>query len=131
MPITDGSELIDSHAYARTGYPHALWARLRRESPLHWCEPPVVVPFYAVTRHAHICEISKRPDLFLNGKGIIPASQEVAARIKRGEKGPFDSMQTIITMDPPKHRKFRKVASPWFTPHAIARLDSCTGPSSR
>ena len=86
---------------------------------MHWCEPPVLVPFWAVTRFAHICEISKQPDLFLNGKGIVPATQEVAARIARGEKGPFDAMQTIITMDPPKHRKFRKVASPWFTPHAM------------
>jgi cytochrome P450 len=131
MPITDGSELVDPHAYARTGYPHALWARLRRESPLHWCEPPVVVPFWAVTRHAHICEISKRPDLFLNGRGIIPATQEAAARIARGEKGPFDAMQTIITMDPPKHRKFRKVASPWFTPKALARLDAAVEASAK
>jgi cytochrome P450 len=131
MPITDGSELIDPFAYARTGYPHELWARLRRESPVHWCEPPVLVPFWAVTRHAHICEISKQPDLFLNGKGIVPATREVAARIARGEKGPFDAMQTIITMDPPKHRKFRKVASPWFTPHALARLDEAVEASAR
>ena len=39
MTITDGTELVDPHAYARTGYPHATWARLRRESPVHWCEP--------------------------------------------------------------------------------------------
>jgi cytochrome P450 len=131
MPITDGSELIDPFHYAHSGYPHELWARLRRESPVHWCEPPVLVPFWAVTRHAHICEISKQPDLFLNGKGIVPATQEVAARIARGEKGPFDAMQTIITMDPPKHRKFRKVASPWFTPHAIGRLDEAVEASAR
>jgi cytochrome P450 len=40
-------------------------------------------------------------------------------------------MQTIITMDPPKHRKFRKVASPWFTPHAMARLDEAVDASAR
>jgi cytochrome P450 len=131
MPITDGGELIDPFRYARSGYPHEIWARLRRESPVHWCEPPVLVPFWAVTRHAHICEISKRPDLFLNSKGIVPATREVAARIARGEKGPFDAMQTIITMDPPKHRKFRKVASPWFTPHAISRLDQTVEASAR
>jgi cytochrome P450 len=131
MPITDGTELVDPHFYARAGYPHEIWGRLRRESPLHWCEPPVIVPFWAVTRHAHICEISKQPDLFLNGKGIVPATQEIAARIARGEKGPFDAMQTIITMDPPKHRKFRKVASPWFTPHAMGRLDEAVEASAR
>jgi cytochrome P450 len=131
MSLTDGSELIDPHAYARSGYPHELWARLRREAPLHWCEHPVNVPFWAVTRHAHICEISKQPELFLNGNGIVPATREIAARIARGEKGPFDAMQTIITMDPPKHRTFRKVASPWFTPHAMARLDEAVEASAR
>jgi cytochrome P450 len=131
MTITDGSELVDPHAYASTGYPHATWTRLRRESPLHWCEPDLVMPFWAVTRHAHICEISKQPDLFLNGNGIVPATREVAARIARGEKGPFDAMQTIITMDPPKHRKFRKVASPWFTPHALSRIDETVDASAR
>jgi cytochrome P450 len=131
MAITDGSELIDPHAYARSGYPHELWARLRREAPLHWCEPPVNVPFWAVTRHAHVCEISKQPELFLNGKGIVPATREIAERIARGEKGPFDAMQTIITMDPPKHRKFRRVASPWFTPHAIGRIDEAVEASAR
>jgi cytochrome P450 len=131
MTITDGTELIDPQAYARSGYPHELWARLRRESPVHWCEPPVLVPFFAVTRHAHICEISKQPDLFLNGKGIVPATQEVAARIARGEKGPFDAMRTIITMDPPAHRQFRRVASPYFTPHAIGRLEEAVEASAR
>jgi len=131
MPITDGTELIDPQSYARIGYPHAIWKQLRRESPLHWCEPAELVPFWAVTRHAHICEISKQPDLFLNGKGIVPATREVAERLARGEKGAFDAMQTIITMDPPKHRKFRKVASPWFTPHAVARLDEAVEASAR
>jgi cytochrome P450 len=84
-----------------------------------------------VTKHAHICEISKQPDLFLNGKGIIPATKDVAERLARGEKSPFDAMQTIITMDPPKHRTYRKVASPWFTPRALARLDETVEASAK
>jgi cytochrome P450 len=129
--LTDGTELMEPHRYARDGYPHALWRRLRRESPVHWCEGPELVPFWAVTRHAHICEISKQPDKFLSKPGIVPASKEVAARIARGEHGPFDAMQTIITMDPPKHRTVRKVASPWFTPQALARIDTVVRASAQ
>ncbi len=131
MEITDGTELIDPHAYARAGYPHATWARLRRESPVHWCEPARVMPFWAVTRHAQICEVSKQPDLFQSAKGILPATREVAERIARGEKGPFDRMRTIITMDPPRHRRFRKVASPWFSPRALERLGPVVLASAR
>jgi cytochrome P450 len=129
--LTDGTELMEPHRYARDGYPHELWRRLRSESPVHWCEGPELVPFWAVTRHAHICEVSKQPDKFLSGPGIVPATQEIAARIARGEKGPFDAMQTIITMDPPKHRSYRKVASPWFTPQALGRIDEVVRASAR
>jgi len=131
VEITDGTELIDPHAYARSGYPHASWERLRRESPVHWCEPSLVMPFWAVTRHAHICEVSKQPDLFRSGNGILPATREVAERIARGEKGPFDLMRTIITMDPPRHRIYRKVANPWFSPRALERLGSVVEASAR
>ncbi|HXZ86566.1 MAG TPA: cytochrome P450, partial [Myxococcota bacterium] len=113
------------------GYPHEVWTRLRRESPLHWCEPVELVPFWAVTRHAHIHEISSQPEIFENGKGIVPATKEVAERIARGERGPFDMMQTIITMDPPKHRKYRKVASPYFTPQALNRIDAIVQASAK
>jgi cytochrome P450 len=129
--ITDGTPLMDPAAYGRDGYPHGLWERLRRESAVHWCEIPDLAPFWAITKHAHICEISKQPDKFLSGPGIIPARREMLERIARGEKNAFDSMQTIITMDGPKHRAYRKVASPWFTPHAVRRLDEVVETSAR
>jgi cytochrome P450 len=131
MTLTDGTELLDVQRYATHGYPHELWTRMRREAPVHWCEPVELVPFWAITKHAHICEISKQPDVFASGNGIVPATKEVAERLARGERGPFDMMQTIITMDPPKHRKYRKVASPFFTPQALGRIDSVVQASAR
>jgi cytochrome P450 len=41
------------------------------------------------------------------------------------------SMRTIIEMDPPEHRSFRKVAAPWFTPRALARIDAAVDESAR
>jgi hypothetical protein len=131
MAITDGTDLLEPNLYATRGYPHELWRALRRESPVHWCEPVELVPFWAITKHAHISEISKQPDAFVSGKGIVPATRVIAERMARGERGPFDVMQTIITMDPPKHRKYRKVASPWFTPQALARIDAVVQASAR
>ena len=40
-------------------------------------------------------------------------------------------MRTIITMDPPEHRDFRKVASGFFTPRGISRLDEIVERSAR
>jgi cytochrome P450 len=127
MSLTDGFDLIDPASYAASGPPHASWTALRRHSPVHRCEPRDYPPFWAITRHADICEISKQPDRFLSQPGIIhPRTSQI---IDRSEG--VGAMRTIIEMDPPEHRSFRKVASPWFTPRAMNRIDAAVQASAR
>ncbi|RIL04652.1 MAG: cytochrome P450 [Proteobacteria bacterium] len=127
MTLTDGFDLIDPASYAAGGTPHASFSALRRHSPVHRCEPRDYPPFWAITRHADLCEISKRPDLFLSQPGIThPRSSQI---IDRSEG--IGAMRTIIEMDPPEHRSFRKVASPWFTPRAMDRVDAAVQQSAR
>ena len=127
MALTDGLDLIAPAKYGENGPPHDSWTRLRAESPVHRCEPPGYPPFWAITRHADICEISKRPDTFSNVAGIVvvPTDRE----IDRSEG--IGAMRTIIEMDPPEHRDFRKVASPYFTPRALGRIDAAVDASAR
>jgi cytochrome P450 len=127
MTLTDGLDLISPQAYGENGPPHASWTELRRRAPVHRCEPPGYPPFWAVTKHADICEISKRPDCFLNEPGIVhtPLDQQIDRSQGIG------AMRTIIEMDPPRHRSFRKVAAPWFTPRALNRIDAAVDASAR
>jgi cytochrome P450 len=74
-------------------------------------------------------EVSKRPETFLNAPGIVLATDEQRAMRESGEG--LAAMRTIIEMDPPEHRSFRKVASPWFTPRAMKRLDDAVRKSAR
>ena len=129
MKTIDGLDLIDPGVYAQQGAPHRAWARLRRESPVHRCEPEGYEPFWAITRHADICEISKQPAVFLNGPGIVLLNDEQMKMRQSGEG--LAAMRTIIEMDPPEHRSFRVVASPWFTPRAVARVDDAVAASGR
>ncbi len=119
----DGLRLIDPAAYASSGYPHEEWAALRRK-PLQFFDPPGWQSFWAVTRHADIVEVSKQPDRFLNAPGMTLVRDDI-------DRGSFMEMRTIINMDPPDHRKFRKVASPWFTPRALERLDGLVEKTAR
>ena len=48
----DALELLRPERYVREGYPHAAWARLRREAPVHRFERGAGIPFWAVVRHA-------------------------------------------------------------------------------
>jgi len=121
----DGLRLIDPGAYSEHGYPHAEWAALRQQ-PLTFFEPEGWQSFWAVTKHADVIEISKQPDRFLNGPGMTI----IRKRDETGE-GSFMEMRTIINMDQPDHRKYRKVASPWFTPRALTRLDPLVKQTAR
>jgi cytochrome P450 len=125
--LTDGFDLIDPRPYGQAGHPHGSLAALRRHSPLHYCEPPDYPPFWAVTRHADIREISRRPEVFLNAPGIVHPRLDVPVERSEG----VGAMRTIIEMDPPEHRSFRRVASPWFTPRALARVDALAEQSAR
>ena len=101
--MTDGLELIDPRAYAEHGYPHETWAHLRETSPIHWCEPPGFEPFWAVTRHLDICEISKQPEVFRNELGPVVLTDDqrraMCERIAAGEPPGLGGMRTLIEMD--------------------------------
>jgi hypothetical protein len=126
MALTDGRELIEPSWYGEHGPPHDVWSQLRRESPVHACEPPGYRPFWAITRHADICEISKRPETFSSAPGIfMPRKTDVL------DPDGLGKMRVIIEMDPPEHRSIRKVTSPWFTPRALGRVDAAVDKSAR
>jgi cytochrome P450 len=130
MSITDGLDLISSRAYAEKGVPHDLWTRLRAESPVHRCTPAGFEPFWAITKHADICEISKQPDKFSSAPGIAMVREAEEAAVRDGDQG-FGAMRVIIEMDPPEHRGYRNVTSPVFTPRAVQALDGIIDKSAR
>ncbi len=84
-------------------------------------------PFWAITRHADICAISRQPGVFLSEPGITIFPDER----NPNEEGGIGAMRVVITMDPPEHRAVRKVASPWFTPRALKRIDAAVDRSAR
>lgn len=124
----DGLDLISPDYYGESGPPHPQWTELRSQ-PLTYFEPEGFEPFWAVTRHADIVEISGRPEDFCNGEGIVILTQEQADRAQDSELAGM--MKTIIEMDPPDHRMFRKVASGYFTPRGIERLDEIVTTSAK
>jgi len=119
-PEIDADHIIDPSHYQRHGYPYETFRRLRHEDPVHRCEPAGVEPFWAVTRHADICEISRQPErfssatrpvIFVEGTGIVPEGADAS------------QVRPLVMMDPPEHREHRHLASPWFKPRTIRRME--------
>jgi len=110
-------DVVSPEHYERHGYPHAEWAWLRRHDPVFWYDRPTVDPFWAITKHADIIEVSKQPEIFLNAPRLavftrdLPPPEEGASR-------------HLLNMDPPDHARYRRVTSGWFTPRAIRAMDS-------
>jgi cytochrome P450 len=102
--------------YAEHGYPHDFWTRLRREDPVHRWEKTEGLPFWAITKHADIVTIGKRPDLFLNAPRVVVGHQ------MENEEGQAQFPATLIQMDPPKHAIYRQMVSKRFTPRYLRRM---------
>lgn len=105
------SAVVDPDEFARSGYPHERWRRLREAGPLLRVEEGPGAPYWAVFRHAEIVAVSKRPQDFLNGPRL-----EVVGAVEA------PSIGTLISMDPPKHGSYRQLTSRAFSPRAIAAL---------
>ena len=127
MTGIDGFDLIGPKAYGERGVPHAQWRELRGMPGLQRFEPEGFDPFYSVVRHDEICEVSKQPENYLSRFGIVLESQSQKEVVEAGLR----DMRTIISMDPPDHRDFRKVAAPWFTPRAISSVAPVVEESAR
>ncbi len=117
----DQIDLIDPDLYVERGYPHEEWALLRREAPVYWYERPDVHPFWAITKHADIVDISRQSDLF----NALPAERQMLAIFKiRPEDDRLDEpvLRQLLNMNPPEHGAYRSVVNRRFTPRAVTQL---------
>jgi cholest-4-en-3-one 26-monooxygenase len=113
----DTLDILNPDLYVQRGYPLEEWKMLRREAPVFWYERPHVDPFWAVTRHDDIVNVSRQPDLFRSGQALFmtvhepgsPESDEVFLR-------------QLLNMNPPEHGAYRGVINRRFTPRAIKQL---------
>jgi methyl-branched lipid omega-hydroxylase len=99
---------------------------LRREHPLAFFPEPALpgqlaqlVPkgrgYRAVTRHAHIAEISRHPEIFRSGQGatsIVDMPEEL-----------LDYFGSMISTDDPRHARLRRIVSAAFNPRMIKRIE--------
>ena len=96
--------------YTRADYFDVL-RLLRAESPVHG----YASNRWALARYDDVRTVSRDPERFCSGRGVLPAADP----LRSGAELPG----SILHMDPPQHTDWRKVASRWFTPRAVSRLE--------
>ena len=114
----DDIDLTDMEFWARPwDEREGAFQTLRRERPMPYFPEPEIpealafaIPeghgYYALTRHAHISEASRHPEVYLSGPGatsIIDLPVEM-----------LDFFGSMINMDNPRHARLRRIVSAAF-----------------
>ena len=107
IPADIAATVIAPRAYA-DGRIHEAYRWLRANEPLGVAEIEGVDPFWVVTRHADILEISRQNDLFHTGdRSPTLTSQEGDRKVREMMGGSPHLLRTLIHMDAPDHPKYR------------------------
>jgi cytochrome P450 len=119
----DTRDLVEPARFGAYGQPHDTFTRLRRESPVHWCEPDRYPGFWAVTRHRDVKDISLDFARF-SSRGPVLLSPLTAPTVEDSLLGPgTGASTTLLSTDPPEHRDYRDIARPYFRPSVLRRLE--------
>jgi cytochrome P450 len=118
---SDDNILVNPEATADESV-HAVYTRLRRDDPVHWCAPTGYRPFWAVTRHADITAVSKANSRFINSKRTYLAPAE-AEKWTLDMVGDTHLFRSLVDLDDPLHMKLRKLTHDWFLPANLRKLE--------
>jgi cytochrome P450 len=113
----DSLDIVGIGTYADNGYPHQAWATLRREAPVYWYERPGVVPFWAITKHEDLVQVSKNPQVFKNAPRLA-----VFPDLETGAPEEELPARHLLNMDPPEHGNYRRLVSSRFTPRFLEHM---------
>ncbi|MDT5080280.1 MAG: hypothetical protein QOJ80_4917 [Mycobacterium sp.] len=104
---------------------------LRENNPLGIGYVEGFDPIYLVSKHADIMEIERQPDIFTNGGGENPGSENPILTNKAGDEftksltgGSVRIMDMLPWMDPPEHSLVKDIALDWFRPNNLKKWEA-------
>jgi cytochrome P450 len=123
VPKDIAETLVDPTAYA-TDRIHEAYRWLRANNPLGVAEPDGYDPFWVVTKHADILEVSRNNDLFHNGDLQTTLTDQINDRRAREITGGSPHLvRSLVQMDAPDHPKYRLLTQAWFMQPSIRKLE--------
>ena len=91
-----------------------LFARLRREAPVHYCRQSRYGPFWSITRYQDIMAVELDHATYSSQLGGIQLEDQPT-----GQERP-----SFIRMDPPRHTEQRKTVAPVAAPSNLAHYET-------
>ncbi|MBX9650399.1 MAG: cytochrome P450, partial [Xanthobacteraceae bacterium] len=94
---------------------HELFAQLRRDDPVHYCEASPFGPYWSVTRYDDIFEVE------LDHANYSSSSELGGIQITDQPKG--QEIPNFLRMDPPGHTAHRRTVAPIVAPSHLANFE--------
>lgn len=118
----DGLDLCDLDLFAG-GFPHDVFATLRREAPCWWQEPGPHTPdgtgFWVLSRHADILAAAADAGRFSSERA---PGREGGGTIIQDLPYGFAPGVLLNMTDDPRHRRVRRLLTPAVAPRALAAM---------
>src|SRR5258706_8542036 len=70
--------------------------------------------YWAVVRHADVVAVSRKPELFCSGEGVM---------LEDAPQAVLEAAQSFLAMDAPRHTLLRRLVNTAFTPRQVARIE--------
>lgn len=124
IPEAIARAVITPKAYAEDAPMQEAFRWLRANAPLGKANLEGIYPFWVVSKHADILEISRQNDLFRSGDMPTTFTTiEGDAVVRKMTGGSPHLLRTLVQMDAPDHGKYRVMTQAWFLPQNIRRLE--------
>ncbi len=105
---------LTSHDTYTAGVPHATFARLRTEDPVHWTDEADGAGFWSVLRYDDCLAVSRDYETFTSSKGI---------RLEEMDDEQTEARRTLMEMDPPDHTRLRRLVNRGFTRRTVETFE--------
>lgn len=111
---TESHADIQSHDVYEAGVPHATFQRMRRETPILWCDEEQGKGFWSITKHEDICNVIRDYETYTSSKGI---------RLEDMSEEETFARRTMMEIDPPEHRQMRQIVNKGFSRKMVATYE--------
>ena len=107
---------LASHDFFVDAFPHEAFRLLREHDPVHWQpEPPPNHGFWAITKYHDVETVIDDPATFSSERGGVILEEMAPDEL--------EARKSMMEIDPPRHTRMRKIASPLFTPRAMKEYE--------
>src|SRR5688572_18830772 len=122
IPIELATKLTSSPAYASDEiYDTYRW--LRANNPLGVAEVEGFDPFWVVTKHADILEISRNNALYPSAVHATTLMTQADVARAHAITGTPHYVRSLVQMDEPDHMKYRLLTQAWFMPANVRKRE--------